>query len=82
VNPTKLSAARAAVVLKPGKAASIAPTFTPREVSDTYLKWTSSKSKVASVNSAGRIVAKTKGSAVVTATSVNGLKLRISVSVK
>lgn len=45
------------------------------------LSWTSSKPKVVKVNQAGRLVAKKRGSAVITVTAVNGLTASCTVHV-
>ena len=46
------------------------------------IKYTSSDSRVAAVSSKGKITAKKKGNAVITATTYNGKKATIKVKVK
>ena len=43
VVPTKLTASRLKISLRTGQSTRIAPVFTPREVTDTYLRWSSSE---------------------------------------
>jgi hypothetical protein len=77
-----LTTSRTKITLSRGRAATIPVTFTPREVTDTYLVWRSSRPSVVSVSSSGRVTARSKGSALVTAKSVNGKLLRVSVTVR
>lgn len=77
-----LTTSRTKITLSRGRSATIPVTFTPREVTDTYLVWKSSRPSIVSVSSSGRVTARSKGSAVVTVKSVNGKLLRVSVTVR
>ncbi len=58
----------------------LVPTLTPNDSSVTYT-FKSSNAQVASVNSSGRVVARGDGTAVITATASNGLKVTCRVTV-
>ncbi|MBQ7521860.1 MAG: Ig-like domain-containing protein [Clostridia bacterium] len=58
----------------------LVPTLTPNDSTVTYT-FKSSNAQVASVNSAGRVVARGDGNAVITVTASNGLKVTCRVSV-
>ena len=55
--------------------------FSPKNTTNQKIKWTTSNKKVATVDSKGRIKAKGIGKAVITATSSNGKKDTVKVTV-
>lgn len=67
LNKTKLT-------LKRNKKAKLAATINPTNVTDKRVKWTSSKPKIVSVDQNGNIVAKKKGTATITAITLDGNK--------
>ncbi|MGN1050691.1 MAG: Ig domain-containing protein, partial [Acutalibacteraceae bacterium] len=60
--------------LKKGKYVQLKATASPSNASVKTLKWTTSNSKVATVTSKGKVVAKKKGTAVIKATATDGSK--------
>lgn len=64
------------------KAAALKVTASPTKAANRKLKWTSSNSKVAAVNSSGKVTAKKGGSATITCTTTDGSKLSVSCKVK
>ncbi|NLW79766.1 MAG: hypothetical protein GXY32_10205 [Ruminococcaceae bacterium] len=77
VDKTKVSLA------KKGKTAVITPTVTySQEGFTAKLTWKSSNTKVATVNSKGKITAKGKGKATITVSAANGKSAKIKVTVK
>ncbi|MDR1833688.1 MAG: Ig-like domain-containing protein [Propionibacteriaceae bacterium] len=72
------------LTLKKGKKATLSVKFTPADTSSKYkkLKWKSSNTKIATVNSKGKVTAKKKGKATITATTTTGKKLTCKVTVK
>jgi hypothetical protein len=62
--------------------ASLSATVEPSDASNTSVTWSSSNPKVASVDSVGNIRALSQGSAVITATTADGLASSCNVTVK
>lgn len=81
VSTSKLKLNKKSVTLKKGKSVTLTVTQTPITATDK-LTWSSSNKKVATVNKKGKIVAKKKGSAVITLKSSNGKKVTCKVKVK
>jgi uncharacterized protein YjdB len=81
VSTSKLKLNKKNVTLKKGKSETLTVTQTPISATDK-LTWTSSNKKVATVNKNGKIVAKKKGSTVITLKSSNGKKVTCKVKVK
>lgn len=80
VSTSKLKLNKKNISLKKGKSISLVVTQSPISATDK-LTWTSSNKKVATVNKKGKIVAKKKGSCVVTLKSSNGKKVTCKVKV-
>ena len=68
-------------VLKVGKTASLTAEVLPRDADKKELIWTSSNEEVAQVSSKGKITARKKGEAVVTAVSTDGSQIAASCKV-
>ena len=79
-NPTSIALNKKTLKLTKGKTATLKATIKPSG-SSTTVKWTSSKKSVATVDKNGKITAKKKGTAVITATTVNGKKATCKVTV-
>jgi len=60
----------------------VTATVLPAESSDKSVKWTSSNDKVASVDGNGKITPVSVGTAIITASTVNGKKATVNVTVK
>ncbi|WP_273130269.1 Ig-like domain-containing protein [Bacillus weihaiensis] len=64
-----------------GKTATLSATVSPSDSTDKTVKWTSSNTKIATVDSKGKVTAKTKGTVTMTA-SVKGAKdVKVNVTV-
>ena len=69
--------------LTEGESATLTATISPSNTTlDKTVKWSSSNTAVASVDSAGKVTAKKAGTAVITATSSNGKTAGCTVTVK
>ena len=69
--------------LTEGESATLTATISPSNTTlDKTVKWSSSNTAVASVDSAGKVTAKKAGTAVITATSSNGKSASCTVTVK
>ena len=69
--------------LTEGESATLTATISPSNTTlDKTVKWSSSNTAVASVDSAGKVTAKKAGTAVITATSSNGKSAGCTVTVK
>lgn len=82
--PTKVKATvggKTKVTLKKNKTCKIKVSMSPKG-SDSVLKYSTSKKKVATVDSKGKIKAKKKGTATITVKAANGKKATIKVTVK
>lgn len=78
--PTGISLNTDALTLKPGETATLTASVQPEEASRS-VTWHSDNTAVATVNSAGKVTAAGIGSAVITATTINGLTAKVSVIV-
>jgi uncharacterized protein YjdB len=65
---------RSSYDLEKGKKMQLKATVSPSNATDKTVKWTSSNTKVATVDSAGKVTAKGNGSASITATTTDGAK--------
>lgn len=81
VSTSKLKLNKNNITLKKGKSTTLVVTQTPISASDK-LTWTSSNKKIATVNKKGKIVAKKKGSCVISVKSSNGKKATCKIKVK
>ncbi|MBA4687539.1 MAG: Ig-like domain-containing protein [Candidatus Galacturonibacter soehngenii] len=81
VSTSKLKLNKKNINLKKGKSTTLVVTQTPISATDK-LTWTSSNKKIATVNKKGKIVAKKKGSCVISVKSSNGKKVTCKVKVK
>ena len=69
--------------LTEGESATLTATISPSNTTlDKTVKWSSSNTAVASIDSAGKVTAKKAGTAVITATSSNGKTASCTVTVK
>lgn len=67
--------------LKVGKTSKLSATVLPASAADKSITWFSSNTDVASVSSSGTVTAKKAGTAVITATAVNGKNASCTVTV-
>ena len=67
--------------LEVGKTGKLTATVLPASAADKSIIWSSSKTDVASVSSSGTVTAKKAGTAVITATAVNGKSASCTVTV-
>ena len=72
---------KSSVSLEQSGSIKLTATFTPDNVKDKTLKWTTSNSKVAVVSGLGLVTAKNNGTAQITATTSNGKTAKCSVTV-
>ena len=69
---SKVSLSKKSVVLVRGRSAVVKATVTPNNATNKKLKWTTSNSKVAVVNSQGKITAKGRGNATIKVMALDG----------
>lgn len=69
------------VSLERNKTLQLSVNYTPANASDKTIEWTSSDSTIAKVDGNGLVTAKNKGTAIISATSANGLVAQCEVSV-
>ena len=69
------------LTLEAGKTGKLSATVLPKSATDKTVTWSSSKPDVASVSSNGTVTAKKAGTAVITATAVNGKSASCTVTV-
>ena len=81
IYPTGLKLSKAALTLKTEKTASLKATITPRNTDFKTVTWTSSNPAVATVDAKGRIKGIAPGTAVITATTSNGVAASCTVTV-
>ncbi len=67
--------------MKKGTSFTFKTSITPTNATYKRLKWTSSKTSVATVSSSGKVTAKKNGKAVITATALDGSKKKASVTI-
>lgn len=78
---SKLEISKKSVSLKKNQSTALKVYFSPKNVGGTYVAWTSSKPKVASVSESGKVKALAKGTAIITAKAGNK-KVTCKVTVK
>ena len=78
---TSVKLNRSALSLEVGKTGKLTATVLPASATDKSITWSSSKTDVASVSSNGTVTAKKAGTAVITATAVNGKNASCTVTV-
>ena len=69
---TKVSLSKKSVVLVKGRSTTVKATVTPTNATNKKLKWTTANSKVAVVNSQGKIIAKGRGNATIKVMALDG----------
>ena len=69
---TKVALNKKSVTLNKGKSTTVKATVTPANATNKKLKWTTSNSKVATVSQSGKIIAKSRGIAIIKAMSTDG----------
>lgn len=69
------------VLLERNKTLQLSVNYTPVNASDKTIEWTSSDPSIAKVDSNGLVIAKNKGTATISATSVNGLVAQCQIEV-
>ena len=80
INPTSITLNKTSISLLEGNSETITATVAPKDATNKTVSWTTSDSTVATV-SGGKITAVGKGSAVITARTVNGLTTTVKVKV-
>ena len=70
------------ITLEKGKTATLTATVTPDNATDKTITWSTSNSKVASVDKNGKVTAVGEGTAIITATTANGKTATCKVTVK
>lgn len=78
---TSVKLNRSALSLEVGETGKLSATVRPDSAADKSIIWSSNKTDVASVSSNGTVTAKKAGTAVITATAVNGKSASCSVTV-
>ena len=78
---TSVTLNRSALSLKVGQTGKLSATVLPDSAADKSITWSSSKTDVASVSRSGTVTAKKAGTAVITATAVNGKNASCTVTV-
>lgn len=78
---TSVTLNKATLNLEVGKTGKLTATVLPASATDKSITWSSSKTDVASVSSNGTVTAKKAGTAVITATAVNGKNASCTVTV-
>ncbi len=73
---------KSAITLNNGKSYTLKASVLPSNATEKDIEWSSSNAKVAKVNENGKVTATGKGTAVITAESVNGKKITCKVTVK
>lgn len=69
------------ITIAKGKSQKLVPTVSPDTTSNKKLTWTSSNTKVATVNASGQVTGKGTGSCTITAETTDGTGLKASVNV-
>lgn len=81
VQPTSVSVTPSSVVLKEGESYQLSAEVLPADAFDTKVTWTSDAPDVATVDINGNVTALARGTAVITATTANGLTSTSEVTV-
>lgn len=79
--PNSVKLSQTTLTLNKGKSKKLTATLNPTNASHRGIKWSSSNSKVTTVDSTGKVTAKGKGTAVITV-KVLGLTAKCTVTVK
>lgn len=85
VKPSSVALNKTKLSLTAGNTSTLKATVSPSNATDKSLTWTSSNKSVATVNSNGKVTAKSKGSATITCTTNSGAKVatcKVTVSAK
>lgn len=80
IYPTNISLNQTSLSLKIGNSASLVATILPENVTDKNVVWESSNTDIITVNN-GEVIAKAIGTAIISATTVNGKVAKCSVTV-
>lgn len=78
---TSVKLNKTSFTLNKGNSYTIAPTVSPSNTTDKTIKWKSSDTKIATVDSKGKVIAISSGTAKITATTTNGKVATASVTV-
>ena len=78
----KITLNKSSMNLNSGSSGKLNVTISPTNATNKYISWRSSNTNVASVDQNGLVIAKTAGTAVITATSSNGKTATCNVKVK
>lgn len=81
VYPAALKLSKKALTMKTGKTATLKATITPRTTDFKTATWVSSNPAVVTVDAKGKVKAITSGTAVITATTINGISASCTVTV-
>ena len=79
---TKVALNKTSITLKVKQKTTLKATVSPSNATNKTVKWSTSSSKIATVDSKGNVVAKSKGTATITATAASGKKATCKVTVK
>lgn len=82
VSPTGVTVSPTSLELNVGESATLTATVSPSNATNKTVTWSSSAASVATVDSDGKVVAVAPGSAVITATTVNGKTATCNVTVE
>lgn len=77
----KITLSKTSVSILSGRSINLAPTISPASAGNKEVKWASSNTKVAKVDSKGRVTAVDKGKAVITCTAADGSGVKASYNV-
>ena len=80
--PSSISLNKTNATISKGNTLTLTATVNPNDSIDKTVTWTSSDPSVATVNSSGKITAIKKGTATITATTINGLTANCEVTVR
>ena len=81
VMPTDVTVSPSTITLYIGETGSFSANVTPANAADRSVTWTSSNQSVATVSNAGVVTAVSDGTAIITATTINGLTATVTVTV-
>ena len=82
IYPAAVKLSKAALTVKLGKTASLKATITPKNTDFKTVTWTSSNQAVVTVDSKGKVKAIASGTAVITATTSNGITAACTITVQ
>lgn len=81
ITVTKIALNKSDTIMQVGEYIIVSAVVRPANATDKKVTWSTSNSKVATVSSSGKIVAKKAGTATITATTSNGKKAEIKITV-